>query len=274
MIDAGQELQNLATEVEALVKENDQFALIVEATERAAAKADGYRQVVNAQCSHNWGYYQHLHKDELDRYWAQSVDDIVYAHGKEAFFGRESTYQYYIETPKKMCANGRTNAQKNYGMHFDPPDGPGYRVHNVLSSPVVEIAGDGQTAQGIWMAHTFMSQMGADGAASPSFGLAKYGDEFILEPDGWKMWHRRDYVDTMLPCLMLESLPFENNLPRFQDGVKTIAQKGDMIYKPYSCTYREPEIPQPYESWSPEQSYIQIIKNGYTEGGTKNGNSK
>ena len=40
-----------------------------------------------------------------------------------------------------------------------------------------------------------------------------------------------------------------------------------MIYKPYSCTYREPKIPQPYDTWDPAQSYIQIIKDGYEEGG-------
>ena len=267
MCDMKQKLLELTREVEALEQANEMFAAEVAAIETAAAKADAYRQVVNAQGSHNWGYYQHLHKDELDQYWAQTVDSIVYAHGREAFYGRESTYQYYIETPKQMCANGRVNALKNYGMRFDPPDGPGYRVHNVISSPVVEISGDGQTAQGIWMAHTFMSQMNADGSASPSFGLAKYGDEFFKENDVWKMWHRRDYVDSMLPCNMLEELPFENNIPVVDMGIKTIAQKGDMIYHPYSCTYREPAIPQPYETWDPAQSYIQIIKDGYEEGG-------
>lgn len=267
MSDMLEKLREWTAEAEKLEAANERFAQEVAEIEKAAAQADAYRQVVNAQASHNWGYYQHLHKDELDQYWAQTVDNIVYAHGREAFYGRKSTYQYYIETPKKMCANGRANALKNYGLQVDPPEGPGYRVHNVISSPVVEIAGDGQTAQGIWMAHTFMSQMDSDGSASPSFGLAKYGDEFYQENGTWKMWHRRDYVDSMLPCNMLDTLPFENNVPLFQEGVKTIAQMGDMIYKPYSCTYREPKIPQPYDTWDPAQSYIQIIKDGYAEGG-------
>lgn len=267
MPDENQMLLEMTAEVERLERDNEAFALKVEAVERSAAQADAYRQTVNAQASHNWGYYQHLHKDELDRYWAQTVDDIVYAHGREAFFGRASTYQYYIETPKQMCANGRENAYKNYGMQFDSPDGPGYRVHNVIGSPIVEIAGDGKTAQGVWMAHTFMSQMNSDGTAAPSFGLAKYGDEFYNEGGVWKMWHRRDYVDAMLPCHMLDALPYENNCPLCETGVKTIAQKGDMIYRPYSCTYREPAIPEPYESWNPAQSCIQIIKDGYEEGG-------
>lgn len=76
------------------------------------------------------------------------------------------------------------------------------------------------------MAHTFMSQMNSDGSASPSFGLAKYGDEFYQENGTWKMWHRRDYVDSMLPCNILDTLPFENNVPLFQEGVKTIGPDG------------------------------------------------
>lgn len=265
----------LEREVEEAEAANLELKKQVMLVEKAAAKADAYRQVVNAQGSHNWGYYQHLHKDELDNYWAKTADDIVYAHGKEAFYGRESTYRYYIETPRSMCANGRANALKNYGMEFEEPDGPGYRVHNVLGAPIVEISGDGITAQGIWMAHTFMSQIDADGGASPSFGLAKYGDEFLSEDGVWKMWHRRDYVDGMLKCDMLESLPFENNIPiypeveRVEKGVKTIRQEGDMIYRPYSCTRREPAIPQPYDEWDDSQSYIQVAADGYfdkTEG--------
>lgn len=256
-------LHQLEAAIAALAQENDALEQELPCLEQAAAKADGYRQVANAQAAHNWGYYQHLHKDELDQYWAQEADNIVYAHGREAFYGRESTYQYYIETPKKMCENGRINALKNYGIQAKEPDGPGYRVHNVISSPVVEISGDGKTAQGIWMAHTFMSQITADGGAAPSFGLAKYGDEFINEQGRWKMWHRRDYVDAMLPCNILEQMPFEHNIPAFPEGVKTIAQEGDMIYRPYSCTRREPAIPQPYDTWQPEQSYIQVQRDGY-----------
>ncbi len=264
MLNTSECYAELEAAVLALEQENEALETQVAALEAAAARADGYRQVVNAQGSHNWGYYQHLHKDELDQYWAQTVDDIVYAHGREAFFGHASTYQYYIETPKAMCANGRVNAKKNYGLDAESPDGPGYRVHNVISSPVVELSGDGNTARGIWMAHTFMSQITADGSASPSFGLAKYGDEFYHENGTWKMWHRRDFVDSMLPCKQLDQLPYEHNLPLFDDGVYTIAQEGDMIYHPYSCTRREPAIPQPYETWDPAQSYIQIIKEGYT----------
>lgn len=258
-------LEQLLEKTQHIEQENAAIEAQLPELENAARQADAYRQVCNAQASHNWGYYQHLHKDELDQYWAQTVDSIVYAHGREAFYGHESTYQYYIETPKRMCENGRINALKNYGIQVDPPEGPGYRVHNVISSPVVEIAGDGNTAQGIWMAHTFMSQIDPDGGASPSFGLAKYGDEFYFENNTWKMWHRRDYVDTMLPCKRLDQEPLENNHPSFQDGVKTIAQEGDMIYRPYSCTKREPAIPQPYEAWCEDQSYIQILKDGYDE---------
>ena len=70
-------LRELDAETKKLEAANEEFAQEVVEVEKAAARADAYRQVVNAQASHNWGYYQHLHKDELDGYWAQTVDDIV-----------------------------------------------------------------------------------------------------------------------------------------------------------------------------------------------------
>lgn len=265
-----EELESLAEELEA---SNAALEKLASEAEEAAFRADSYRQVANAQSAHNWGYYQHLHKDELDQYWAQTVDDIVYAHGREAHYGHEAVYQYYIETPRSMCESGRKFALQNYGIRTEAPDGPGYRVHNVLGSPVVEIAGDGKTARGIWMAYTFMSQMNSRGEADPSFGLARYGDEFCYENGRWKMWHRRDYVDAMLPCRILDREPFENSTPHFEEGVKKIAQEGDSIYHPYSCTRREPAIPQPYESWTQEQSYIQVIADSCAAegGGEENG---
>ena len=103
MSDMLEKLREWTAEAEKLEAANERFAQEVAEIEKAAAQADAYRQVVNAQASHNWGYYQHLHKDELDQYWAQTVDNIVYAHGREAFYGRKSTYQYSLRR-RKRCA--------------------------------------------------------------------------------------------------------------------------------------------------------------------------
>lgn len=267
---ARQAIAALELAIESAKAENAQLEKLVETAELAAVRASGYHHVCNAQASHNFGYYQHLHKVELDKYWAQD-ENIIYAHSNTAYFGREATYNYYINTPKSMMERQRKAAADNFGMtHFKEGDGPGYRVHNVIGSPIVEIAADGNSAQGIWMAYTMMSQLEPNGTANPSYGLARYGDEFLRESDKgdglvWKMWHRRDYVDNMLPCNPVDQLPFENNVPDIpeeqweQNGIYRIEMLSDIIYTPVSLTYREPAIPQPYETWDDSMSYIKPI---------------
>lgn len=266
-----QAVAELETAIERAKKENAKLEQLVQAAELAAVRASGYYHVCNAQAAHNFGYYQHLHKEELDKYWAHD-ENIIYAHSNTAYFGRESTYNYYINTPKSMMECQRKSAEENYGMtHFKEGDGPGYRVHNVIGSPVVEIAEDGGSAQGIWMAYTMMSQLESNGTANPSYGLARYGDEFLREADNgdgltWKIWHRRDYVDSMLPCDPVQQQPYESNAPGIpeeqweQNGIYKIEMLGDVIYTPTSLTYREPAIPQPYETWDDSMSYIKPVK--------------
>lgn len=268
---ARQILAELERAVARAEEENKVLEEKVWAAELQAARAAAYHHVCNAQAAHNFGYYQHLHKEELDKYWAQH-ENIIYAHSNTAYYGRESTYNYYINTPKSMMERQRKAAADNFGLtHFKEGEGPGYRVHNVIGSPVVEIAADGGSAQGIWMAFTMMSQLEPNGTANPSYGLARYGDEFLREPDDgsgltWKMWHRRDYVDNMLPCKAVSQLPFENEVPDAADGaweesgICRIEMMGDAIYTPVSLTYREPPIPDPYDTWDDSMSQIKPVK--------------
>ena len=115
-----------------------------------AEAADDYRQIMNAMGKHVFGYYGQLQEEELEKYWSKR-DDIVYAHGSMAYYGRENVYNYYTGMTSAMKAQGRAVAEKFYGEKFDPQYGPGYKVMNMLLSPYVEIAKDRQTARGVWI---------------------------------------------------------------------------------------------------------------------------
>ena len=80
------------------------------ALRQQAEAADDYRQIMNAMGKHVFGYYGQLQEEELEKYWSKR-DDIVYAHGSMAYYGRENVYNYvliglhqqttkYMESPK------------------------------------------------------------------------------------------------------------------------------------------------------------------------------
>lgn len=63
---------------------------------------------------------------------------------------------------------------------------PGVMHQHSFMAPLIEVAGDGQTAKGVW------DSVGIDagsGDSMPSWGWVRYAVDFKLEHDQWKIWH-------------------------------------------------------------------------------------
>ena len=240
-----------------------------------AQAADDYRQIMNAMSKHVFGYYGQIQEEELDKYWSKR-DDIVYAHGSMAYYGRENVYNYYTGMTAALKQQGRETAEKFYHQSFEPQYGPGYKVMNMLLSPYVEIAKDRQTARGVWMAYAYMSHLDKHtGKPETSLGLSRYSCEFIREDGQWKIWHRVDYVECGLEYQSAGSMPPPPQgdsdqsgappvaIPAIQYvGQKTLEQRSG-TNSPCEPSYPEPKIPEPYETWTEENSYIVVECDGY-----------
>jgi hypothetical protein len=252
----------------------------VEALRQEAERADDYRQIMNAMSKHVFGYYGQIQEKELDAYWSKR-DDIVYAHGSMAYYGRQDVYNYYTGMTAALKQQGRETAEKFYGQTYGPEEGPGYKVMNMLLSPYVEIAADRQTARGVWMAYAYMTHLKAEtGKPETSLGLSRYSCEFIREDGQWKIWHRVDHVECGLayqdmgPMMMPPKGEKDGKggppkggpgpgMPTIAYvGQKTLAQRSGSN-SPCEPSYPEPAIPEPYETWTEETSYIVVECDGY-----------
>ena len=278
------------TELEALRAQLQALTERVERAEAEAARTDDYRQITNAMMGHIYSYYNHSERQDLKDYWVQSRDDIVYAHNDRAYTGRKGVWEYYIDGTDANKRRYAQAARENY--HVETPEGAaaGYRVIHVLGSPYIEIAADRKTAQGIWMSFSFMANIGIDGTGNPSYVLQRFSGEFLREADKWRLWHIRDYTDVHMKI----DTPLENTKtvrwnpdgtpveqmgppvgtgrenqqgstppppPTPEDGekIRKMLLESANVYQPWTHTVNEPYIPQPYDHWRPEQSYIQFI---------------
>lgn len=246
---------------------------------RRAEEADDYRQIMNAMGKHVFGYYGQIQEEELEKYWSRR-DDIVYAHGSMAYYGRQNVYNYYTGMTAAMKAQGRETAERFYGQQYEPQYGPGYKVMNMLLSPYIEIAKDRQTARGVWMAYAYMTHLDREtGKPDTSLGLSRYSAEFIREDGQWKIWHRVDHVECGLKYQgMGEMMPPPGKdgekpgpgpggggppMPAIQYvGQKMLAQRSGSN-SPCEPSYPEPRIPESYETWTEENSYIVVACDGY-----------
>lgn len=130
-----------------------------------------------------------------------------------------------------------------------------------LTTPVIEIAGDGKTAKGVWMAPGF--ENASLDPEKPAGGIVytKYGVDFVKEDGKWKIWHYHVYRVFMTPWNTPYTDEWEKNV-RDKSGRKFGGDsKPDFpttADNPYSTeTSRElvPAPPEPYETFSETFSY-------------------
>ena len=96
--------------------------------------------------------------------------------------------------------NGPDAAKRCFGVLFEeeltPRDLRGEFVEHTLTTPIIEVAGDAQTAKAVWNspgheAHKFFWLEGAPRIAF--WYWCKYSVDFIKTDDGWRIWHLAVY---------------------------------------------------------------------------------
>ena len=59
----------------------------------------------------------------------------------------------------------------------------------MLTTPIVELAGDGKTARGVWWCPVPMTLRGEDGSEEALWAWGNIAADFLLCGDAWKIWH-------------------------------------------------------------------------------------
>ncbi|MGC3982415.1 MAG: nuclear transport factor 2 family protein [Steroidobacteraceae bacterium] len=142
-------------------------ALDCKSTVTAADKVVALNEINNLM-----GRYSHL---ALLR--GESTLEELFAMQTEGVFWKTATGPVGIAAMKaKFLKPGETAPALTPGRMF---------VHSMLT-PVIEIAADGKTAQGVWDS---WGPLVTDGDALGDWLWVKYGVDFIKENDQWKIWH-------------------------------------------------------------------------------------
>ena len=165
---------------------------------------------------------------------------------------------------------GREAMNKRYLKPGEPaPALPAGQLHtHSMLTPVIEIAGDGKTAKGVWDSY----QPGMDNPNSPgSIAWVKYGVDFIKEDGTWKIWHMQLYPmfstswDKPVTTYVKEQRAAAEARAA-QGGATPPARKlpegwtvpKDMWRYDGLTPPRGPKIPEPYCTFDPADSYVQV----------------
>jgi len=161
-------------------------AIDVSAFQRAA----DVEQIQNVMSRHAWYYSSGQHDRELTELFALDMPDVSWGNGREWWVGKDLLWDYYVTYFDEFRLRDlQAFAEQHPEVEVKPENlGAGTSMFHTNSTPVIEVAGDGQTAKGIWYSIGQVTQT-PGGNQTPTYMWERYGVDFIKVDGEWKIWH-------------------------------------------------------------------------------------
>jgi hypothetical protein len=140
----------------------------------------------------------------------------------------------------------------------DLGDGIGTMNAHPISTGLVELAGDGLTAKGLWYSIGQDTTPNGDGTALAMWNTGKVAIDFVKEGDAWKIWHIVEAND----CTAEAGSEYSNQPVYLDYATDPVAVEFGTPTIPmitHDATFNwwdnYPAPPVPYDTWSDEISY-------------------
>lgn len=138
------------------------------------------------------------------------------------------------------------------------PDG-GMHLHT-QTTPVIEVADDGQTAKGVWISPGNETiPLGPNGSMKAFWIWIKYGFDFVRENGEWKIWHMSVHCIFMCPYetswVDMEPLPPRRQMPPEIGPDRYLPSPPPWRYATDKPQVNIPAPPEPYATFDNAKSY-------------------
>jgi hypothetical protein len=137
---------------------------------------------------------------------------------------------------------------------------PGTMMQHAFTTPLIEVAGDGQTAKALWISPGHEARP-TGGEVTAYWVWVVYSDDFVKEDGAWKIWHHRVTEVLFSPAKgdwVSGNVLSEELLPDWPDDCKPDRPSPPQWkYSPTAICVLDPAPPEPYETWHDDRSYIQ-----------------
>jgi len=232
------------------------------AYEKKAQRALDYMEINNVFGLHE--YYHWSPTQEFDMIFAQEQPDVSFGQNNGMWVGKDNVRNNYV---------GQTEEQKRKKLealrkwHPDIPDDikyadSGAAGFHMLTTPLIEIAEDGQTAKGMWYTPGFLTGFDEkSGKWNATWMYEKYAIDFIKEHGKWKIWHFNALCDWSAPYdkswveASEERRLNPDKFPRM-GGKRDVPGLGTVDYTTRRVQPMDfPRPPEPYRTFSETFSY-------------------
>jgi hypothetical protein len=139
-------------------------------------------------------------------------------------------------------------------------DTTGMMALHPTTTPIIVVAGDGQTAKGTWIGTGFVASV-RGGEPTCGWEFDKYGIDFIKEDDEWKIW--RHHIFRLLHGLgwddkWADQFKREEHVFQVPDDIPVngpCPEGEDNPYRPDTQQRLVPVPPKPFKTWADTTPY-------------------
>lgn len=143
-------------------------------------------------------YYHAAGRNDLSfELYSRDLADISWGQNESFWIGYKSIQNYYVRFWLQLEAAERTRMSGLYpGIGGGRDDfGAGAFFMHPITTPLIEVAGDGRTAKGVFYAPGAVAFVNETGNLSGYTMWESYGMDFVKEGGRWKFWHIHIYTD-------------------------------------------------------------------------------
>lgn len=202
-----------------------------------------------------------------ETYWSKAKD--VSLGINEGYYAGDTAVKGYYEAIHQRTILESKLIQKKYPTRLGKLSdeeiyGVGVLHARPLDTPVIEIAGDGKTAKGIWRLHGMNSDLTPAGQVA-SWEWAKIAVDFVKEDGQWKVWHMLWLCDLYIPDgqswadnAPKQEYPEDPDYAELKNFVFPEPNVKKAIYETYHNMRHQQagaEYPEPYETFAETFSY-------------------
>ena len=236
-------------------------------SEQMLCRFEDRRDIINLMARYAAGFLLKQEKTMYADYWSKA-SDITLAFNQGYYVGPAAVQGYYAALGRKNALVAKLIQQKFPEKLGNLSDEEIYGVGTIgykpLDTGVIEIAGDGRTAKGLWALRGSYTDLTTQGTIS--YWVWGYmAADFIWEDDAWKLWHLRELYDVHNPCgtswargesrTNYPEVPELSPIAEFRLPEPTVKRPVRELYSVDRPFTPAPRLPEPYETFSETFTY-------------------
>lgn len=157
-----------------------------------AQKLWDIHEIQNLMSRSTYLYTAGMYEEMCALFAPNTLDISAQISGGERCEGKEGVHKMMVDYWQTMFAGHTASMKKLYPQDENPTGRNGLLDLQALSSPVIEVAGDGQTAKGLWLAPSLATECHpGDSRPGAHWVWLKFAVDFIKEDGKWYFWHYR-----------------------------------------------------------------------------------